>query len=149
MFHSTDNRVKEPSINDNRGQNEQGSTFQRTGQQLRRRYASSAGNADLLCAAWRKQPDGTASQTIPWPFRTDVFQYLVMLDDMAESRVVLLAAESLLLLRIAGVEEDGEWGPFFDDMESVFKRLVVADSAGWSAAERQPSDRTWRPIAAP
>lgn len=46
------------------------------------------------------------------------------------ARVALLAAEGLFLLRIAGIDEDGEWSAYLDDVESVFERLVAADSAG-------------------
>jgi AcrR family transcriptional regulator len=43
------------------------------------------------------------------------------------ARVALLAAEGLFLLRIAGIDEDGEWSAFLDDVESVFERLLVVD----------------------
>jgi len=45
------------------------------------------------------------------------------------ARVALLAAEGLFLLRIAGIDEDGEWSAFLDDVESVFERLLAADAA--------------------
>lgn len=45
------------------------------------------------------------------------------------ARVALLAAEGLFLLRIAGIDEDGEWSAFLDDVESVLERLLAADAA--------------------
>jgi len=44
--------------------------------------------------------------------------------DAQAARVTLLAVEGLFLLRIAGIDEDGEWSAFFDDVESVFERLL-------------------------
>lgn len=44
--------------------------------------------------------------------------------DAQAARVALLAVEGLFLLRIAGIDEDGEWGAFLDDVESVFERLL-------------------------
>ncbi|WP_316189591.1 TetR/AcrR family transcriptional regulator [Bradyrhizobium sp. SZCCHNS1054] len=40
------------------------------------------------------------------------------------ARVALLAAEGLFLLRITGIDQDGEWSAFLDDVESVFERLL-------------------------
>lgn len=40
------------------------------------------------------------------------------------ARVALLAADGLFLLRIAGIDENGEWSGFLDDVESVFERLL-------------------------
>ncbi|SIR43450.1 transcriptional regulator, TetR family [Rhizobium sp. RU20A] len=40
------------------------------------------------------------------------------------ARVALLAAEGLFLLRIAGIDEGGEWSAFLDDVESVFERVL-------------------------
>ena len=40
------------------------------------------------------------------------------------ARVAFLAVEGLFLLRIAGIDEDGEWSAFLDDVESVFERLM-------------------------
>lgn len=44
--------------------------------------------------------------------------------DAQAARVALLAVEGLFLLRIAGIDEDGEWSAFLDDVESVFERLL-------------------------
>lgn len=44
--------------------------------------------------------------------------------DAKAARVALLAVEGLFLLRIAGIDEDGEWSAFLDDVESVFERLL-------------------------
>ncbi|MBD0413925.1 TetR/AcrR family transcriptional regulator [Oryzicola mucosus] len=44
--------------------------------------------------------------------------------DAKAARVALLAVEGLFLLRIAGIDEDGEWSGFLDDVESVFERLM-------------------------
>lgn len=44
--------------------------------------------------------------------------------DAQAARVALLAVEGLFLLRIAGVDQDGEWSAFIDDVESVFERLL-------------------------
>jgi AcrR family transcriptional regulator len=40
------------------------------------------------------------------------------------ARVALLAVEGLFLLRIVGIDEDGEWSGFLDDVESVIERLL-------------------------
>ncbi|OCW56809.1 TetR/AcrR family transcriptional regulator [Hoeflea olei] len=40
------------------------------------------------------------------------------------ARVALLAAEGLFLLRIVGIDQDGEWSAFLDDVEQVFERLL-------------------------
>ncbi|WP_290885368.1 hypothetical protein [Hoeflea sp.] len=44
--------------------------------------------------------------------------------DAQAARVALLAVEGLFLLRIVGIDEDGEWSAFLDDVENVFERLV-------------------------
>lgn len=44
--------------------------------------------------------------------------------DAQAARVALLAVEGLFLLRIAGIDEDGEWSGFLDDVESVIERLL-------------------------
>ncbi|MFG1425973.1 TetR/AcrR family transcriptional regulator [Roseixanthobacter glucoisosaccharinicivorans] len=44
--------------------------------------------------------------------------------DAQAARVALLAVEGLFLLRIVGIDEDGEWSAFLDDVESVFERLI-------------------------
>jgi AcrR family transcriptional regulator len=44
--------------------------------------------------------------------------------DAQAARVALLAIEGLFLLRITGIDEDGEWSAFLDDVESVFERLL-------------------------
>jgi len=40
------------------------------------------------------------------------------------ARVALLAVEGLFFLCIAGIDQDGEWSAFMDDVESVFARLL-------------------------
>lgn len=45
--------------------------------------------------------------------------------DAQAARVAFLAVEGLFLLRIAGIDEDGKWSSFLDDVESVFERLLV------------------------
>lgn len=45
-------------------------------------------------------------------------------DDARAARVALLAVEGLFMLRISGIDQDGEWNAFLDDVESVFERLV-------------------------
>lgn len=40
------------------------------------------------------------------------------------ARVALLAIEGLFLLRITGIDEDGEWDAFLDDVESIFEHLL-------------------------
>lgn len=45
-------------------------------------------------------------------------------NDAQAARVALLAIEGLFLLRIAGIDEDGEWSTFLDDVENVFERLL-------------------------
>jgi len=45
-------------------------------------------------------------------------------NDAQAARVALLAVEGLFLLRIAGIDEDGEWSSFLDDVERVFERLL-------------------------
>ena len=47
--------------------------------------------------------------------------------DTAEAqaaRVALLAVEGLFFLRIAGIDEDGGWSAFMDDVERVLERLL-------------------------
>jgi len=44
--------------------------------------------------------------------------------DAQAARVALLAVEGLFMLRISGIDEDGEWSAFLDDVESVFERLT-------------------------
>lgn len=44
--------------------------------------------------------------------------------DSQAARVALLAVEGLFLLRIAGIDEDGEWSAFLDDVETVLERLL-------------------------
>ncbi|MEJ2411174.1 MAG: TetR/AcrR family transcriptional regulator [Novosphingobium sp.] len=44
--------------------------------------------------------------------------------DAQAARVALLAIEGLFLLRITGIDADGEWSAFLDDVESVFERLL-------------------------
>lgn len=45
--------------------------------------------------------------------------------DAQAARVAFLAVEGLFMLRIAGIDEDGEWGAFLDDVESVLERLLA------------------------
>lgn len=45
--------------------------------------------------------------------------------DAQAARVALLAVEGLFMLRIAGIDEDGEWGGFLDDVEHVLERLLA------------------------
>ncbi|WP_028696690.1 TetR/AcrR family transcriptional regulator [Pseudomonas cremoricolorata] len=40
------------------------------------------------------------------------------------ARVAFLAVEGLFLLRINGIDEDGDWTGFLDDVEAVLGRLV-------------------------
>ena len=44
--------------------------------------------------------------------------------DAQAARVALLAVEGLFLLRMTGIDEDGEWSSFLDDVENVFERLL-------------------------
>ncbi|MCF8481391.1 MAG: TetR/AcrR family transcriptional regulator [Rhodospirillum sp.] len=44
--------------------------------------------------------------------------------DAQAARVALLAVEGLFMLRISGIDENGEWSAFLDDVESVFERLL-------------------------
>lgn len=44
--------------------------------------------------------------------------------DAQAARVAFLAVEGLFLLRIAGIDENGEWSGFLDDVESVLERLL-------------------------
>lgn len=44
--------------------------------------------------------------------------------DAQAARVALLAVEGLFLLRMTGIDEDGEWNAFLDDVENVFERLL-------------------------
>ncbi|MGE4372790.1 MAG: TetR/AcrR family transcriptional regulator [Xanthobacter sp.] len=44
--------------------------------------------------------------------------------DAKAARVALLAVEGLFMLRISGIDESGEWSAYFDDVESVFERLL-------------------------
>lgn len=40
------------------------------------------------------------------------------------ARVAFLAVEGLFLMRINGIDEDGAWGRFLDDVETMLTRLV-------------------------
>lgn len=44
--------------------------------------------------------------------------------DAQAARVAFLAVEGLFLLRINGIDKDGDWAGFLDDVEAVLKRLV-------------------------
>lgn len=44
--------------------------------------------------------------------------------DAQAARVAFLAVEGLFLLRINGIDEDGEWTRFLDDVDAVLARLV-------------------------
>lgn len=44
--------------------------------------------------------------------------------DAQATRVVFLAVEGLFLLRINGIDEDGDWTSFLDDVEAVLTRLT-------------------------
>lgn len=50
--------------------------------------------------------------------------------DAQAARVALLAVEGLFLLRIAGIDQDGEWSGFLDDVESVFETLLKQKRPG-------------------
>ena len=45
--------------------------------------------------------------------------------DAQAARVVFLAVEGLFLLRMNGIDEDGGWAGFLDDVEAVFARLTA------------------------
>lgn len=47
--------------------------------------------------------------------------------DAQAARVAFLAVEGLFLLRINGIDEDGEWASFLDDVEAVLERLAPAN----------------------
>jgi hypothetical protein len=40
------------------------------------------------------------------------------------ARVAFLAVEGLFLLRINGIDEDGDWTSFLDDVDAVLTRLT-------------------------
>lgn len=44
--------------------------------------------------------------------------------DAQAARVAFLAVEGLFLLRIIGIDEDGSWSTFVDDVEAVLARLI-------------------------
>lgn len=44
--------------------------------------------------------------------------------DAQAARVAFLAVEGLFLLRIVGIDEDGTWAGFLDDIEAVLERLL-------------------------
>ncbi len=44
--------------------------------------------------------------------------------DAQAARVAFLAVEGLFLLRIVGIDEDGTWAGFLDDIEAVLDRLL-------------------------
>ncbi|MBN9061769.1 MAG: TetR family transcriptional regulator [Rhizobiales bacterium 65-9] len=50
-------------------------------------------------------------------------------EDAQAARIAFLAVEGLFLLRIAGIDESGEWAAFLDDVQSVFERLLENDNA--------------------
>lgn len=58
--------------------------------------------------------------------------------DAQAARVALLAVEGLFLLRISGIDEDGEWSGFLDDVGSVFERLLKQKRPGRSSPNNAP-----------
>jgi len=44
--------------------------------------------------------------------------------DAAAARVAFLAIEGLFLMRISGIDDEGAWTIFLDDVEAVLKQLV-------------------------
>ncbi|MCM5558407.1 TetR/AcrR family transcriptional regulator [Pleomorphomonas sp. JP5] len=49
--------------------------------------------------------------------------------DGQAARVAFLAVEGLFLMRVVGIDKDGAWAAFLDDVEAVLARLVQ-DAAG-------------------
>lgn len=41
------------------------------------------------------------------------------------ARVAFLAVEGLFLLRISGIDEDGQWSAFLSDVEAIFKTFLT------------------------
>ena len=47
-----------------------------------------------------------------------------MTPEAQAARVAFLAVEGLFLMRINGIDEDGAWTAYLDDVEAILARLV-------------------------
>jgi len=88
------------------------------------RSSQAAMNAKMagLMIAYIQNPENV-TETREW-YRS-MFKHLsASAEDAQAARVALLAVEGLFMLRISGIDENGEWGAFLDNVESVFERLL-------------------------
>ena len=88
------------------------------------RSSQAAMNAKMagLMIAYIQNPDNVG-ETREW-YRSMFKRLSAATEDAQAARVALLAVEGLFMLRISGIDENGEWSAFLDDVESVFERLL-------------------------
>ncbi len=88
------------------------------------RSSQSALNAKMagLMIAYIQNPKNVA-ETRDW-YRSMFARLSAATEDAEAARVALLAVEGLFMLRISGVDENGEWSALLDDVERVFERLL-------------------------
>ncbi len=88
------------------------------------RGSQEAMNAKMagLMIAYIQNPENVA-ETREW-YRSMFKRLSAATDDAQAARVALLAVEGLFMLRISGIDEDGELSAFLDDVENVFERLL-------------------------
>jgi len=88
------------------------------------RSSQAAMNAKMagLMIAYIQNPENV-TETREW-YRSMFKRLSASAEDAQAARVALLAVEGLFMLRISGIDENGEWGAFLDDVESVFERLL-------------------------
>jgi AcrR family transcriptional regulator len=88
------------------------------------RGSQAAMNAKMagLMIAYIQNPENV-SETREW-YRSMFERLGGATEDAQAARVALLAVEGLFMLRISGIDENGEWSAFLDDVETVFERLL-------------------------
>ncbi len=88
------------------------------------RSSQAAMNAKMagLMIAYIQNPENV-TETREW-YRSMFKRLGEGTSDAQAARVALLAVEGLFMLRISGIDENGEWTAFLDDVESVFERLL-------------------------
>jgi len=88
------------------------------------RSSQAAMNAKMagLMIAYIQNPENV-TETREW-YRSMFKRLGEGTSDAQAARVALLAVEGLFMLRISGIDENGEWTAFLDDVASVFERLM-------------------------
>lgn len=78
-----------------------------------------------LMIAYIQNPDNL-TKTREW-YHTIFKRLRVASKDAQPARVALLAVEGLFMLRISGIDKDGELRSLLDDVESVFESLLETE----------------------